>query len=216
LIVTVLIAPVAVYAAGGTFTDDDTSIFEADIEWLADSGVTAGCNPPANDHFCPNDFVTRGQMAAFIHRLAVNQVVDADAVDGLDAGDVPGQARVYSEVIEVPADFDVADPVVLAEITFTAPAAGRVVVRFDGYGVVDTGDRLVLAATNDSDWHTSSGSTAIFGTQDERGTFSHTRVYDVAAGVHSFQAVGQNWVETAGNGHAVVYGTLTVEYFPTP
>ncbi|MDJ0954152.1 MAG: hypothetical protein QNJ81_10775 [Acidimicrobiia bacterium] len=56
---------------------DDTSIFEADIEWLASAGVTLGCNPPANDNYCPNEPVTRGQMAAFMHRLAVNQVVDA-------------------------------------------------------------------------------------------------------------------------------------------
>ncbi|MEA2024772.1 MAG: putative Ig domain-containing protein [Actinomycetota bacterium] len=54
--------------AGGTFTDDDTSIFEADIEWLASEDITRGCNPPVNDHFCPDDNVTRGQMAAFLVR----------------------------------------------------------------------------------------------------------------------------------------------------
>ncbi|MDH5294435.1 MAG: hypothetical protein OEW91_12190, partial [Acidimicrobiia bacterium] len=27
-----------------------------------------GCNPPTNDLFCPDDFVTREQMAAFLHR----------------------------------------------------------------------------------------------------------------------------------------------------
>jgi hypothetical protein len=51
-----------------TFSDDDGSIFEADIEWLGSVGVTKGCNPPANDMFCPDDSVTRGQMAAFLHR----------------------------------------------------------------------------------------------------------------------------------------------------
>ncbi len=52
----------------GTFHDDDGSVFEGDIEWLAASGVTRGCNPPVNDRFCPNDDVTRGQMAAFLVR----------------------------------------------------------------------------------------------------------------------------------------------------
>ncbi len=52
----------------GTFVDDDDSIFESDIERLADSGITRGCNPPMNDRFCPNDPVTRGQMAAFLVR----------------------------------------------------------------------------------------------------------------------------------------------------
>ena len=53
---------------GGTFVDDDGHTFEADIEWLADEGITKGCNPPVNDRFCPDDFVTRGQMAAFLVR----------------------------------------------------------------------------------------------------------------------------------------------------
>jgi CSLREA domain-containing protein len=51
-----------------TFIDDDDSIFEADIEWMAVEGITKGCNPPKNDRFCPDDFVTRGQMAAFLVR----------------------------------------------------------------------------------------------------------------------------------------------------
>jgi len=43
-------------------------LFAADIEWLADAGITKGCNPPVNDEFCPDGLVTRGQMAAFLHR----------------------------------------------------------------------------------------------------------------------------------------------------
>ncbi len=50
------------------FVDDDGNIFEANIEKLATAGITKGCNPPTNDRFCPNDFVTRAQMAAFLHR----------------------------------------------------------------------------------------------------------------------------------------------------
>ena len=53
---------------GDLFTDDDGSIFEADIDKLATAGVTAGCNPPTNDRYCPNNPVTRGQMAAFLVR----------------------------------------------------------------------------------------------------------------------------------------------------
>jgi hypothetical protein len=50
------------------FVDDDNSIFESDIEKLAAAGITRGCNPPVNDRFCPDDYVTRGQMAAFLAR----------------------------------------------------------------------------------------------------------------------------------------------------
>ncbi len=52
----------------GTFVDDDGSPHERDIEAIAAAGVTAGCNPPANDRYCPDDPVTRGQMAAFLVR----------------------------------------------------------------------------------------------------------------------------------------------------
>ena len=53
---------------GDLFIDDDDSIFENDIDRLGTAGVTRGCNPPTNDRFCPDGNVTRGQMAAFLHR----------------------------------------------------------------------------------------------------------------------------------------------------
>ena len=37
------------------------------------AGVTRGCNPPVNDRFCPGSNVTRGQMAAFLHRAWVRR-----------------------------------------------------------------------------------------------------------------------------------------------
>lgn len=52
----------------GAFADAEGSTFEGDIEWLGSVGVTKGCNPPANTLFCPEDAVTRAQMAAFLHR----------------------------------------------------------------------------------------------------------------------------------------------------
>jgi hypothetical protein len=50
------------------FTDDDTSIFENDINRLAQAGITRGCNPPANNLYCPDTRVSREQMAAFLVR----------------------------------------------------------------------------------------------------------------------------------------------------
>ena len=50
------------------FTDDDNSPFEDHINRIAEAKITLGCNPPTNDRFCPNDHVTRGQMAAFLKR----------------------------------------------------------------------------------------------------------------------------------------------------
>jgi chitodextrinase len=53
---------------GGSFTDDDGNVHEANIEAIAAAGITLGCNPPVNDRYCPNKSVTRGQMAAFLVR----------------------------------------------------------------------------------------------------------------------------------------------------
>src|SRR5690606_22118874 len=51
-----------------TFTDVGGHVFEDDIARLAEADITRGCNPPANDQFCPDGQVTRGQMAAFLSR----------------------------------------------------------------------------------------------------------------------------------------------------
>lgn len=50
------------------FVDDAGSMFQDEINRIAHVDVTRGCNPPANDRFCPKDFVTRGQLAAFLKR----------------------------------------------------------------------------------------------------------------------------------------------------
>jgi hypothetical protein len=49
----------------GTFWDDDSSPFEADIEWLNDAGIATGC---ALQQFCPLAPLLRGQIAAFLSR----------------------------------------------------------------------------------------------------------------------------------------------------
>ena len=54
--------------AGDLFTDDDGSIFERDIDRLGTAGVTRGCNPPANTHFCPEAAISRAEMATFLSR----------------------------------------------------------------------------------------------------------------------------------------------------
>ncbi len=51
------------------FVDDAGSQFQGAINKIADAGITVGCNPPANNRFCPTENVTRGQMAAFFKRV---------------------------------------------------------------------------------------------------------------------------------------------------
>jgi hypothetical protein len=69
----------------GTFADVPSShVFADDIDWLADSGITLGCNPPDNTLFCPGDSVTRGQMAAFLHRALETRLVPDGPVEFID------------------------------------------------------------------------------------------------------------------------------------
>ena len=61
------------------FVDDETSIFEGDINAIAAIGITIGCNPPDNDEFCPDDTVTRAQWASFMVRaLGLTEGGDVD------------------------------------------------------------------------------------------------------------------------------------------
>ncbi|MET0565543.1 MAG: right-handed parallel beta-helix repeat-containing protein [Acidimicrobiia bacterium] len=68
LVVVTATVALAALPPGGTFTDDNGHTFEGAIEAIAAEGITRGCNPPANTRFCPEDHVTRGQMAIFIVR----------------------------------------------------------------------------------------------------------------------------------------------------
>ena len=50
---------------------DPTDTHAADIDALGSAGITRGCNPPANDRFCPKDLVTREQMASLLDRAGL-------------------------------------------------------------------------------------------------------------------------------------------------
>ena len=132
-VVAIVMIPTAVIAAGGAFTDDDTSVFESNIEWLAASGVTQGCNPPTNDQFCPEDNVTRGQMAAFMQRFA--QYLDAEDGTPAEAGNaamLDGSDPTAYQTVIAGASCDTTCPDLdnaganfeLLEIEFEAPADG--------------------------------------------------------------------------------------------
>jgi hypothetical protein len=67
------------------FGDDDGSTFENDINRLASAGITKGCNPPENDQYCPDDPVSREQMAAFIVRALGLSTVSRPGFDDVSA-----------------------------------------------------------------------------------------------------------------------------------
>ncbi|HEX2152715.1 MAG TPA: CHRD domain-containing protein [Acidimicrobiia bacterium] len=84
--------------AGDTFTDDDASVHEGNIETIAAAGITRGCNPPDNDEYCPSDGFTRGQAAAFFNRalnLAASDTdVFVDDEDSIFEGDINAIAAI--------------------------------------------------------------------------------------------------------------------------
>lgn len=97
--------PATAVVVDGFFVDDNTSQFEADIDAIANARITLGCNA-AGTRYCPDQLVTRGQMAAFINRalsleppttdhfiddngspfeLDINSIAEAGITTGCDA-----------------------------------------------------------------------------------------------------------------------------------
>ena len=82
IIAMVIPGTVLALAPGGSFVDDDGNVHEGNIEAIAAAGITKSCNPPTNDRFCPDRFVTRGEMAAFLRRtLDLNQSTGDSFID---------------------------------------------------------------------------------------------------------------------------------------
>jgi hypothetical protein len=84
--------------AGATFTDDDASVHEGNIETIAAAGITVGCNPPDNDEYCPTDELTRGQGAAFFSRALNLMQSDDDLFGDDDASIFEGDINAIASV----------------------------------------------------------------------------------------------------------------------
>lgn len=78
----VLAAPNDSPVSPSGFVDVAGHVFEADITWLVEAGITSGCG---SGRFCPNRPVTRGEMAAFLNRtLRLSSAPSAHFVDTVD------------------------------------------------------------------------------------------------------------------------------------
>ena len=83
---------VAAPCAGFTDVEDTNTTFCPSVEWIRNRGVTLGCTPTT---YCPNDPVTRLQMAAFMRRLgdalqpAVKTLEANSGAINLDAAPTP-------------------------------------------------------------------------------------------------------------------------------
>jgi len=79
------------------------NIFFTDIEKLLASGVTGGCsvNPPS---YCPDDSVTRGQMAVFMERALTGHFFTLPAPTGMVFDDVPASDLFATHIEQFAAD----------------------------------------------------------------------------------------------------------------
>jgi len=88
------------YASG--FVDIQGHLFQTAITWLAGEGITQGCNPPLNTRYCPDDVVSRGEMAVFIARARNLPAANGDHFSD-DAGEFYEEAanRLFEAGITV-------------------------------------------------------------------------------------------------------------------
>jgi hypothetical protein len=128
---------------GNSFCDDRTSVFEADIEWMVGVGITTGCNQPTGDRFCPDNTVTRGELAAFLHRALGDSVsllrepsVFADTVDSVFSADIEWLSATGITNGCGPDAFCPNDPVTRAQLA-------AFLVRAFGYDDAGLGDLFV-------------------------------------------------------------------------
>jgi len=81
----------------GSFADDDLSMFEADIEWLVEAGLTHGCNPPDNHRFCPDAPANRGELAALLAGALGLEPIAGDTFADDDTSRFEGHIEALAE-----------------------------------------------------------------------------------------------------------------------
>lgn len=120
----------------------NSNTYHAHIDWLSDNGITGGCG---GGKYCPDSAVTRGQMAAFMHRLSNEFELVSNTVD-------PGSSNVFSSSAVCPGDKRAiagggsTDTIDLF-VTDSYPSDGEWTVRWetDNNAAADPGDVTVWA-----------------------------------------------------------------------
>lgn len=187
---------------GNTFIDDDGSIFENDIAKLATAAITKGCNPPTNNMFCPNDPVSRDQMASFLARaLGLSPIVPPPPTSTTIT--VP-PAATFTGPLQ-------SEPGLSGEISFDTAAGGHEVMNPTIKVVLDryTCDGVILSGDGQSTVFTTvpvvNESFAYYGpTLTWTGTFnSSTQITGTVAGTTLLGTVCDwgplSWSATAAN-----------------
>ena len=171
----------ATAAAVHQFSDvADSNVHAPAIDWLADAAVTTGCGDGST--FCPDDPVTRAQMASFMHRLSGNAGTDPSVVAAsagtadfaTDAGTVggidPAELALVTDVV-LPVSAAVSDPGQTA-----VDATGEAVLTLE-IDVPAPGSVLVHSSTTVEE--VTAGDAAICNITDELGALNgHTQWWE--------------------------------------
>jgi hypothetical protein len=133
-----IVAPLTAIAMHSFDDVPNSHTFHDDIAWLKDADVTRGCNPPTNNLYCPDDNVTRGQMAAFMRRFAGTLGTDGAVVNDFNSN-IAVNSATDIEVLSVdvvPRGEGEVEVVLNAHVTLEKPTSseGRysVTIRRDG------------------------------------------------------------------------------------
>ena len=125
----IIAVPVAVIAAHSFDDVPDSNQFHESIAWMQENGITIGCNPPANTQYCPEDNVSRQQMAAFMRRLA--QTDGSTGIGVTDPADtVTVSGTTYVELLTLEATPTAEANVTLnGHVTLSKPLTQRAHIR---------------------------------------------------------------------------------------
>lgn len=198
-ILALLVALPVAAGASSLFQDvGDDNVFSTDIEWMATQGITTGCNPPTNDRFCPDDPVTRAQMAAFMRRLSNQTSSSAAWAANSESARVGANARTVTHVGGVNAPGGGGALVISGLLTVLEDAevnAGVVWIEVDGGG-----------SCSGAGWGFAVWDTIAIGTD----SVTAATVWDVPAGSHRVDLCAQG----VASGAVDAFGELSVQWVP--
>ena len=148
LILTVIgimvVVPTAVWASH-TFNDvPDTDWAHDEIAWLADVGLTHGCDD--GTIFCPDDFVSRRELAVITHREHQNLDVRHEPINKAVVLVADTDTRVATVEITAPLDggfVSVSGFGMIAQAA--APASGFLWIEVDNAGACDRTGVVAMA-----------------------------------------------------------------------
>jgi hypothetical protein len=129
LVILLAVAPLGALAAG--YVDlNPGSAHNGNINAITDAGITRGCTDA--QHYCPDEYVTREQLASFLARTAGlggnPPVADAKTVGGYAPNGLVRAAAGTGTIGNGAVVLEVAHNIPMAGVTITVPGPGFVLV----------------------------------------------------------------------------------------